>query len=83
MAVADSNEQERLDPRDREYVETLDAGERDVVVSTLLRYRREPQVGIVDRLPELEVLELQGGRRVPLGELLDERPLVLVFGSFT
>ncbi len=83
MAVADSNEQERLDSRDREYVESLDAEERDVVVSTLLRYRREPQLGVGDRLPELELLELQGGRRVPLGELLGGRPLVLVFGSFT
>jgi len=83
VEAAGSNEQYRLDSRDREYVESLDAEERDVVVSTLLRYRREPQLGVGDRLSELELLELQGGRRVPLGELLGERPLVLVFGSFT
>jgi hypothetical protein len=81
--VAGSNEWDRLDPRDREYAETLDPEERDVVVSTLLRYRREAVLRIGDRLPDLPLLRLEDGGRVLLPDLFAGRPLVLVFGSFT
>lgn len=83
MSEAGPSEHDGLDPRDREYVETLGPDEREVVVSSLLRYRREPQLGVGDRLFALDLLELEDGRRVRLGDLPDGRPLVLVFGSFT
>jgi hypothetical protein len=83
VAAADSSEHGQLDPLDREYVETLAPDEREVVVSTLLRYRREPERVVGDPLPALGLLDLRDGRRVPLADLPGRRPLVLVFGSFT
>jgi hypothetical protein len=74
---------DRLQPRDREYVEALEAGEREVVVSTILRYQRHDGLGVSDLLPELELFRLDGGQKVPLDELVGPKPLVLVFGSFT
>lgn len=78
-----SSEVERLDPRDREYVERLAEDEREIVVSTILRYQRESALRVGDPLPDLELHRLDDGTTVRLRELLDGRPLVLVFGSFT
>jgi hypothetical protein len=73
---------DRLNPRERAFVETLDPGERDVVVSTILRYRRSDRLGVGDPVPELELSRLDDGK-VRLDELAGGQPLVLVFGSFT
>ncbi|HXG75460.1 MAG TPA: hypothetical protein VNJ53_02720 [Gaiellaceae bacterium] len=83
MTKTDDPRLDRLDRRDREYVETLAAPEREVVVSTILRYQRQTQLDVGDRLPELELLAFPSRARVRLGDLVDGRPLVLVFGSFT
>ena len=72
-----------LDRRDRAYVEELDADEREVVVSTLVRYRRPDRLAVGDHLPDLAAARLEDGSRVALRDLARERPLVLVFGSFT
>lgn len=74
----------RLDPRDREYVAGLgDAEKRSTVVSTLLRYRRKEALAVGDALPGLDLFRLEDGKPVALAALLEQRPLVLVFGSFT
>ena len=73
----------RLDARDREYVATLDPEERGVVVATLLRYQRSGGLGAGDLVPELELVRLDDSEPVRLENLVGERPLVLVFGSFT
>ena len=73
----------RLDPRDREYAESLEGGERDVVVSTVARYRRPETLRVGDPLPDLSAAALHGGARVELRHLARDRPLLLVFGSFT
>ena len=72
-----------LDPRDHEYAESLSGDERDTVVSTVARFRRPEALRVGDRLPDLELLRLDDGSTVELATLVDERPLVLVFGSFT
>ncbi len=72
-----------LDPRDREYAESLPGDERETVVSTVTRFRRPDRLRLGDPLPRLEVLGLEDGRPVSLPSLVDGRPLVLVFGSFT
>jgi hypothetical protein len=72
-----------LDPRDREYAESLPGDERETVVSTVTRFRRPDRLRLGDPLPSLEVLGLEDGRPVSLASLVDGRPLVLVFGSFT
>jgi hypothetical protein len=74
---------ERLDARDREYVAGLDPGERDVVLSAMGRYMRSGGVEVGDRVPALELSRLESGGPVRLDGLVVDRPLVLVFGSFT
>jgi hypothetical protein len=72
-----------LDPRDREYAEGLPARERGTVVATVTRLRRPDSLRVGDALPELDLLAFDDARPVALGSLVEGRPLVLVFGSFT
>jgi hypothetical protein len=72
-----------LDPRDLEYAATLAGEEREAVFTTVTRFRRPDRLGVSDPLPDLELLRLEDRARVPLGSLVVDRPLVLVFGSFT
>jgi hypothetical protein len=83
MGIADLDGLDRLDPREREYVQSLDGEERDVVVSTLLRYRRRDGLRVGDRVPTVKLHRLEDGGAVHLDDLVEPRPLVLVFGSFT
>jgi hypothetical protein len=72
-----------LDPRDEAYVTTLDGAERDAVVSTVTRFRKKDTLRVGDPIPPLELIRLESGESVALETLVRERPLVLVFGSFT
>jgi hypothetical protein len=72
-----------VDPRDREYAESLPAEERETVVATVTRFRRPDSLLVGDGLPEHDLLALDDTRPVALSSLVDSRPLVLVFGSFT
>jgi hypothetical protein len=72
-----------LDPRDREYAESLSGEERETVVATVARFRRPESLQVGDPLPDVELLRLEGAVPASLGSLVDGRPLVLVFGSFT
>jgi hypothetical protein len=72
-----------LDPRDRAHAESLPAGERDVVVATVERFRRPERLAVGHELPNLQLLRLEGGSPASLRSMVDGRPLVLVFGSFT
>ena len=83
MATERDPQLARLDPRDREYAESLEDGERDVVVSTVARYRRPEALRVGDPLPDLSAVALDGGGQVALRDLAREQPLLLVFGSFT
>ena len=74
---------ERLDPRDKAYAEELPSTEREVVVATVARYRRPERLAVGDLLPALSALSLEDGSRVALRGLAHDRPLLLVFGSFT
>ena len=72
-----------IDPRDHEHAESLPPEERDVVVATVERFRRPESLSVEDPLPRLALLRLDSGSPVQLESLVDGRPLVLVFGSFT
>jgi hypothetical protein len=72
-----------LDPRDRAYADALPADEREVVVEAVARYRRADRLTVGDRLPDVGARRLEDGSRVELRALARDRPLLLVFGSFT
>jgi hypothetical protein len=72
-----------MDPRDLEHIETLPAAEREVVASSLVRHRRPDRLRAGDELPALSLLRLEDGTGVELATLAADRPLCLVFGSFT
>jgi hypothetical protein len=65
------------------YVEELGEEKREVVASTLARYRHPDRLREGDQLPALAALTLEDGTRVELRDLALERPLLLIFGSFT
>jgi hypothetical protein len=72
-----------LDPRDRAYAEELAGDEREIVVSTVARYRRPERLRVGELLPDLAAARLGEGTPVALRDLARARPLLLVFGSFT
>lgn len=51
----------------------------------MLRYdqREEGRLQIGDRAPDVTLLDLDGGTKVPLSSRIGGKPTVLVFGSFT
>ena len=61
----------------------ISVGPRNVI--GMLRYdtRREGKLKVGDRAPEVQLVSLDGERQVPLLGGKRDRPLVLVFGSFT
>jgi hypothetical protein len=73
-----------LDLRDREYVEQVaDAQLRARMIAALSRYRRATSLQVGDRAPSLALTRLRDGSTVWLEELIGERPLALIFGSYT
>jgi hypothetical protein len=72
-----------LDPRDRAYADTLEDDARETVVNTVAHFRRPDRLSVSDQLPQLELLRLEDGATVALRSFAGDRPLVLVFGSFT
>ena len=72
-----------LDPRDRAYADTLEGDERETVVRTVARFRRPDRLRVSDPLPHLELLRLEDETRVAVSSFAGDRPLVLIFGSFT
>ena len=61
----------------------ISIGPRNVI--GMLRYdtRREGKLEVGDRAPDVALIALDGTRPVPLLGGKRDRPLVLVFGSFT
>jgi len=51
----------------------------------MIRYdqRREGRLRVGDRAPDVELVALDGVRRVRLRDFVGGQPLVLVFGSYT
>lgn len=51
----------------------------------MLRYdtRKEGALQVGDRAPDVSLLALDGRTRVALSERMGERPLVVIFGSYT
>jgi len=73
----------RLDARDQQYIESLSKSKRTTVVSTILSYWREDGLGEGDPVPQFELFRADDASALQLSDLLGERPVVLVFGSYT
>ena len=75
---------ELVDEADRRFVESLAPGaERDTVVASLARYRSPDTLRVGDPLPDVTVRRAEGLEPVALADLVTDRPLLLVFGSYT
>ena len=73
-----------IDPEDREYVSTVaDRGQRDIIAASLMRYRSPERLTTHDPVPAVTLRRVDSAELVELGDLLGERPVVLVFGSYT
>ena len=73
-----------VDAEDRAYVESLSPGpERDAVVASLLRYRNPEALEVGDPLPAVTVRGAEALAQIELATLVRDRPLLLVFGSYT
>ncbi len=73
-----------VDAEDRAYVESLAPGsERDAVVASLVRYRSPEALEIGDPLPGVHVRRANDLEQIELATLVGNRPLLLVFGSYT
>ncbi len=72
-----------LDPRDRAYVEAqADPAVREAMLCALTTYRMADTLAPGDPVPDLTLARLGSVQTVRLGGPRD-RPLVLIFGSFT
>jgi hypothetical protein len=73
-----------VDEGDRAYVATLAPGpERETVIASLLRHRSPESLRVGDPLPEVTVRRADDLEPIRLAKLVQGRPLLLVFGSFT
>jgi hypothetical protein len=73
-----------VDAADRRYVDSLPPGlERETVVASLVRYRAPDTLQAGDALPEVTVRRAENLEPVAIADLVQGRPLLLVFGSFT
>ncbi len=72
-----------LDPRDRAYVEAqADPHVREVMLCALTTYRMADVLAVGDPVPALSLARLGSDDAVRLDAPRD-RPLVLIFGSYT
>jgi len=82
--VRDESAPQLIDAADRAYVESLSPGaEREKVIASLTRYRAPEALRAGDMLPELTVRRVKDLAATEIGDLVQGRPLLLVFGSFT
>jgi hypothetical protein len=72
------------EPGDRAYVASIDDPElRQTIVSSLLRHRVSERLAAGDAAPDVSLTRLEPRGTVALRELVRERPVLLVFGSYT
>ena len=84
MATPTDEELDKVPRRDRDMIERLEEGEaRDTIACAIVAQRRTDRLAVGDPAPKLELARLGKDERVALDEFVDDRPLVLVFGSFT
>ena len=70
--------------RDLEVIEnSRDPASRDAASCALAAFRMPDKLGVGDPMPEIGLARLDDARTVQLQDYLHEKPLVLIFGSYT
>ena len=83
-AAGDESAAMLVDPADRRHVESLAPGvEREKVIASLARYRAPDVLQAGDVLPEVTVRRADDLEPIEFAQLVQGRPLLLMFGSFT
>ena len=77
------NREEFIIPRDMDEITTEpDHQRREVKRSAINTYRKEEKLNVGDPIPELKLERLEKTGFVPLSHL-ENRPVILIFGSYT
>ncbi len=77
------NREEFIIPRDMDEITAEpDHKRREVKLSAIITYRKEEKLNVGDPVPELELERLEKTGPIPLSHL-ENRPAVLIFGSYT
>lgn len=83
-ATHDEPDLSGLPERERRMLENIEDDEkRNVIACSLVAHRRADRLAVGDPVPPLSLARLDGGPDVGLDDYRGDRPLVLVFGSFT
>jgi len=73
-----------VNPRDESFISRVpDEQQRQVMTNSVVRYRRADRLSPGDMLPDLPLTRLSGCTTVKTADLPANRPLVLIFGSYT
>jgi hypothetical protein len=73
-----------VNPRDESFISRVpDEHQRRVMTASVERYRRADRLGPGDMLPVLPLTRLSDGETMQTTDLPANRPLVLIFGSYT
>ena len=83
MAASETDSRGWLDPRDHEHLDAEpDAARRAVMAQTITSFRRRDRLDVGDVAPAFQLRTFDGNTTVRLDGPRD-RPLVLIFGSYT
>jgi hypothetical protein len=60
-----------------------DPVEREAMICSITTYRAPNKLNVGDTIPHLELTSLESRQKVELRTLVEDRPLVFFFGSYT
>lgn len=75
---------EKLSASERKFIESIESEpKRNTVACSLIQHRMPDQLKVGDALPDLRLREIQSEDFHPLRSCVGDRPVLLVFGSYT
>lgn len=80
----DPSDLEKLTTGDRAFVESIeDEAKRETVACSLILHRVPDSLSEGDDAPPLRLRPIDGGPVVDAGSFVGDRPVMLIFGSYT